>query len=1352
MTVGHGCPQVENRVARAPCFSHSAFTWRCGMLVRALIFAGLMPWTVGPILAQPAGTTESVNCELRIVWGGPEPRSFEGTISVEQGTLRVVRNLSLQPDSIGTLKASSLQSIEVIAHSPSVFGGVDLALQGSRSSQITLSFKDPFSGRQVQHDVRVGDVLAGTWVQEIDERGTRIAIERQMHDRFRVRSNHPHHVFDIGQRWNIDVSGYRTGLPAGEYTLQARFVRQAILIGIPVRQTVSIDSDGSFQAADLALSIPDEEGAYHLELSVRRRHFLNSLLNGTDSTRRVDIVAIDPARTPEVIGGWNSLMTIDPLSASTPGSLSWLSPLAGPSSFGGRTTLGMPEKWQQYNPLAGSTNQPIRHGNLSSRTVRSATPPLRRSEALECLTLSPDSWLAIPLAGLTPDVPHRARVQVPTDRPMQLAVCIRQSGAAGEFASINLDSGILITPRECTESGELTTHDVIFWPSSPKQYLLLVNHGQDSDASVAKLLVEEAQLIPANSTSTGNPLEPIRTTPQRQVGLYLDKPLLPDSFGASRQADPVTGRTLESWQTHYEATERLGQYMSWAGANTLVLKVFADGGAVFPCEHLTPTPRFDGGVFFSDGRSPEIKDSVELLLRDFDRDRRSLILALDIDSTLPSLSRWDDGQLIESILQRTFDGSHWTGLGKNDLSRRPRYNPLNSRVQSELIAAIREIVDRYGHHRAFAGIALQLDQDSQLVFAGDRWGYDAQSLASFQHASQVKLPPPDKLEEAFSGSLRLAYLHWRAQELTKLYGRLGQVLQGKQKNAKLYLNAARIWDRRPHPKDFFHADSIIRNPTEYLMAFGIDADQIQQLPGVVLMRGSLESPSESINPQDWVRQLARKSGLQQAVSASAETATVVLQQPRGQSLVAVNQLGEVALNPVSSWIYPQLSGPAEHARKRLVDQVFHSDPQLLVSGGWLPVVGQEESLQTVVKTLREFPPIAMDTVQLPQGESNLRIRTGVFQNRTYIQLVNNAPWTENLSLTANLSLRTDSGIRILGDRQLSLAPQVTPEHSGHVGSRNWQIQVPPYDIIGIEIDDAAARISGVRHWPNEDTLQEVTAELLRLETMIATAADPTQQKELAQLSGDFERWSTSGRPAGWNVSSLPNVQITRSTDLPHSGQSSLLLENRNQARVSAWIQSQPFAPPATGRLALHAWLRSPAEANPMLVRLSVIGRTRSDERFERSYEYGQLSESGESISNDWGRRPATLFVSDIPADEIRELYVAIDLVGPGKVWIDDVEVFEAYMHPDERRHVHGQMFVAKQKLAQSNPYPAEQLLDSRWGRYLSEVQPAHLSNDQRTANPESQPDARQATSNRSWNNPAPLLQQWRDSIRQRWRR
>lgn len=1348
MTAGRSSPQVESSVPQPLETTRTTVLrsrWVCGWVGICLLWAnlssqraclgdeGLLTTGLGASSAAQAPSDGSLECELRMVWGGAQTRPFEGSLSLERGTLKLVRNLNLQADAIATVVARDLKSLEILPASPTQFGGIDIRIRTDLDSSFNLKFKNPFSAEIVEHTIPVKQLLQGSWFEALDQRGTRIAIERLVPDRLRVEVNRKHTVFDTGETWPARISGYRTGLAAGEYELRTRMFSAQSVVGDERTRTVLMDSQGSFAAIDMELQTPTHEGAYLVEFSLIRRRFLNNLVStGASLTRRFEFVAINPRGRDDQIIAWQPLVELDVLAASKPGSLAWLAPLQDLSE-----TFGMRSVWEQVTPLTYSSRPPVSHGRLASRPVTVAG----RETTLEVLTLAPNSWLALPLSGLASGKPHRLRVALPTDQPMELAVSVRSPDELGNMPALSRDAGFQIQPRECSVNGQLATHELIFWPMAGHNYVLLANTNSTLTASISTIDVEAALL-------TAPAVEGVRSQAGRKVGLYLDKPLLADSFSAPRSIDAVTKRSLDSWETWLTAAIRLEQTMDWTEADTFMLKVFSDGGGIFPSRHLEPSLRFDSGLFFNDGRSEELKDVVELLLRRFDREGKQLILALDVNTALPGLAGFEETQ--PSLLQRNLAGDTWPLKSPSPRPRVRRYNPLDSRVQAELTAIVREIADRYGHHPAFGGISLQLDQESQFIFAGDRWGLDANSLAKFAQAQQIKLPPAEQLEQLWSGPTRLAFLNWRAQELTKLFARLSQVVSAEHPDARLYLNALRLWEKSPAEDDFWQPAAIIRNPPEYMLAYGIDAEALEVLPRVTLMQGRLDRSWESVNAKDWILDLASARALQATRASGA--AALVLQQPTGFQLAALEQLGNIAHSPSAGWVFPYSTAHDHYARKSLIHQIYDADPQLLVSGGWLPAGGQTASLQPLYRTLRELPAVEFADFPLPNTQSNLRVRSARHAGRTYLQLINNAPWSEKVTLQVE-STREPSRLaaRLLGKPIDALQVSKFPDEITRNSDKVWELQLPPYDLLAIEVQDPELSLQAVAHRSRKEVVPRISAELLRIEKIVSDAGDPTQQSRVADLIGDFEYWTSENRPRGWNVSSLPDVEISQSAELPRSGKLSMLIDNRQLGATAAWVQSEPITPPRTGRFTVQAWLRVPPAGERCSVRLSVVGRTRNGERFERYEDYGGRSET-RAIANDWGRRPATLHVADVPTQELIELRVAIDVIGRGKVWVDDVEVFETLLHPDERIYLRGQVLVAKQNLENQNPFPAEQLLDSHWGQYLAAHKPAEPETARVANTVPLQTNERELQNKANWNSTKPVFQQWRESIRDRWKR
>lgn len=1347
MAYGQGCPQL----AFCPVLSSASRccklgSWKSwGQLVALLLGIVLCGGHPGGLTAQEADA--SLTVELRVVWGGGNPRGFDGSIGVDRGSLAPLRTLALQPDAIGSITLHDQSTLQITPCSPSTFGGVDIKVRGSLDSHLEVQIGDPLSGKSVPYTVALSELLQGNWVQALDTQGNRIAIERQVHDRLRFDSQREPSIFSAGEVWRPSISGYRTGLEAGEYILKTRFTDADGEARTTLRQRVTIDPQGSFAPVALELTVPETEGVYQLEMQLQRNSLLHALVSTSAVlTRRYEIVALKPEAPQASFVGWRPLVSVDALRASRSDAFAWF-PAASSFTSGGQNSLTSRDQWWT-SPLEFAPLQPITHGNLGSRLLFSDTDAVQQKLAL---TLEPGAWVAVPLSGLDTRTPHRLEVRVPTDEPMQLAVSIQQADTAGEFASLQIDSGLVIKPQRYAADEQHALHHLVFWPNARESYALLMNTSRESIASVIDLRLDVAQSgekssagrdaptaagRPSGASSAGtsgttnSPAVDATTDSPRLVGIYLDKPLLAEGVTIDRVADPLTDRGLDSWQTWYASVMRIEQLMEIKKANTLCINAFADGGAIFPSQQLAPSCRYDTGTFFSDGRTPDIKDGVELLLRHFDRTGKKLIVALELNAPLPALQK------------RSSEGSlHQIGLGggiPDGPQWRENYNPLHSSVQAEIEAVVRELVNRYAKHRSFAGIALQVDSRSHVVFAGDRWGYDPATLEEFANSARISLPSSERLQTLFDGPTRYSFLQWRAARVSEFLTRLGAIV-GQSAQAKLYLNTLRLWDRSPSSDDYYSPHEIAHKPHDLLLATGISVEQLSLSPHVELILGVADHATTGLPLSHDRRRLAAQRQALAEVMASHDCAVISMNQPMRLAFDAPEEMGL----PTGRWLYPSFSEPHRRAAGRMIDQLYHTDATLLLEGSWLPGNIQSEYAKRLSRSLQALP--VADFRDFPVSQSaNLRVRWAKVDNVTYLQVINRASWSEQL----RIQFRTT-------------APQVTAEvlggggdsPSSHriEGNSPWSLELEPYSLLALRIDDPTIRLTAVDSSLASETLAAVASDLRKLEEVIVRASDPTQRSLLANIDGDFERWDAEGRPLGWNISALPQVTISASNDLPRTGQRCLVIENTaGQAKAKAWVQSRGVSPPATGRMAIEAWLRAPAVGEPVHARLSVVGRTRTGERFEHARTIASAGGAGESIPIDWGRRPVTLFVGDIPTDEIDKLHVTIDLLGPGKLYVDDVQVFELYLQPEERIHLRGELLVAKQELENGNPFPGQRLLDSYWGDYLLRLH-ADRSNELQAARGHSV-EPRRPPPNRWSDAQQSLLQQFRQSLRERWQR
>ena len=144
------------------------------------------------------------------------------------------------------------------------------------------------------------------------------------------------------------------------------------------------------------------------------------------------------------------------------------------------------------------------------------------------------------------------------------------------------------------------------------------------------------------------------------------------------------------------------------------------------------------------------------------------------------------------------------------------------------------------------------------------------------------------------------------------------------------------------------------------------------------------------------------------------------------------------------------------------------------------------------------------------------------------------------------------------------------------------------------------------------------------------------------------------------------------------------------------LRSNPFPPPATGRVSVSARLRlREGEPQPPL-RIAIEG-VRDDREYYRFAPVGGLA-GGRPLGGEWSQ--FVLQVDDLPGDGLESLRVRFDLLGPGAVQIDDVHVFDLAF--DERQRVQLTRIVSRfeERLAAGDLGGCLADLDGHWPRFL----------------------------------------------------
>jgi hypothetical protein len=180
--------------------------------------------------------------------------------------------------------------------------------------------------------------------------------------------------------------------------------------------------------------------------------------------------------------------------------------------------------------------------------------------------------------------------------------------------------------------------------------------------------------------------------------------------------------------------------------------------------------------------------------------------------------------------------------------------------------------------------------------------------------------------------------------------------------------------------------------------------------------------------------------------------------------------------------------------------------------------------------------------------------------------------------------------------------------------------------------------------------------------------------------------------AGWTATAAMGSSVALDGTQKHTGAHSLKLTSGGQP---ASVKSAPFNPPTTGRIAVDLWLRAGAGGLPS-VRIALEGQF-ADGKFD---PYGIIPavDMGPGASGDWVRY--SFPVDDVPSEGLSNVCVRIDLLGPGEVWIDAVQIFDLPFTPSERLELSKLISLASVKLEAGQFADCARLLEGYWPQFL----------------------------------------------------
>lgn len=1306
--LGHGCPNIVCAFRAKKCFVVFAFTAAL-ILSQSYSFAqqGYSGDPVANVVDRVADASVSTTqasaiqdniglgrfgeqIRLRFSWGGGSAQTWSGKITVSQGSFSNVAPLGLTSDAPADV--ALVDGDVLIRHgTTSNYGGGDVTLAGGPKSQVSIvlsSIETPEA--KFERTFTFDELTAGTIGGEIDLLGNRCSVTRVPGDSLGVTFERDHLVFEPGEPFTFSIKPNLTGLLTRTANCRVKLVpaHQTGLAGSRTFQSKTLsfqlDENGSSDPQEVQLEVPSEESIFNVEVELESNWYQSSFAKKKVVRRSIQLLVLGKRPDNIQTQGWKRVSTFDPDGASHNSfpSLSQLSRMAGLSE---KNTLG---------------NEHLSRVVINNQTMTQ---------------LAPGGWQAIPLSVDRINKPHIVELEYLAGGEMAFGVSVLQPDASGQIPLYGFDSGVFI-PRAIVSGSEdsetIKTHRLTIWPNTKTPFLLVANRHASATATVGKVSVFAGpdRLQPSEIAARPN-------RSSRKLMAFYEAPLFPENFGAPEKVDPSVAEPLDDWRTFYEGAERLIQYLKANSYQGAFVTVACEGSSIYPSQLLSPSPKHDNGTFFSSGQDPIRKDILEMLFRMFEREGLVLVPALAFSSPIPEVEaiRKRDGEsefdLID--LNRTQRKASSTG-------QLPIYNPLSRRVQRAVTRVVEELSDRYKSYSSFDGVAMVCRPDTYTLLPGRQWGYDQSTIQQFiQSQSDLTTVPAQwsEVQDILLGSHREQWVDWRASQMTQWYESIATAIQRSIPEGRLYIAPVDLYRNEETASALspsLHASSDF---AEVMLHLGFAADEKRTSTDnkIVLLNPHRIAPEQSLSSQRVDLAVEDSEQAQQYFTDAGYTGDLFTHRiswAHFAQLQAQSPFGEQQ----NLLMRLQQMTPAEgFNRQRFVQSVKNRDSRMLVDGGVMVTMGQEESIADLIQVFSQLPDKRFEDVvsTVHANSEHLAVRQLRSEFESMFYVANASPWPTRVKLlvmssgdvsTSSIESLSSQPFQIRTmDKPLSVENQEGENQVGenHTGANlEITIEVPAYGLVGGRAI-AGMNVSDFSFELPENAGKKLRRHVYALQSKLLKSGNPVPLRVIENSSFEI-----NGRPtlAGWDSGQQPtgNVRLNTDQDLSspqaQAGRGSLLMANETDTPV--WVRSNSFEAAETGRLSISVWLRTSDPSTQPPLRLAIEGQSKGSSY----YRYGSIGglspdPSANQVESQWKR--FAVHFDDLPVDGLSNIRIGFDLMGPGEVNIDNVQVFDRWFDENDAKAMTQMLASTGPLLSRHESFDrCRRLLEGYWPRFL----------------------------------------------------
>ncbi len=1271
-------------------------------------------YPLGPTSAVTRTATSPVNgssvrrLRLRLSWGGGTPQTWTGNIDVREGAFSDVAPLGLNPDANAAV--TQVGEDLVVRHwSPTNYGGADVTLTGTAATQVRFevgSIEQPET--RFEQTMSFEELAAGTIGGELDLLGNRCSVSRAPGDELEVSFQREHLVFKPGESFTFSITPNSTPLAGRTASCRVKLV-PAHATGITgnrplvTRPLVSqalvfqMDENGTAESQELSLNIPDEEAVYNIEIELDAGRYQASFSPRKNTIRRsIQLIVLADQATRFGGQAWRQVSSVNAVDVSS-------------ESF---------RAWSQFSRIAGWPTKDMLGNELRSPVV---------VEEQTMMQLLPGGWQAIPLTIDRIGMPHIIELEYVADGETAIGISLLQPDASGQIPSYGFDSGVFV-PRSLVspskgDGSRIQRHRLTVWPETKTPYLLVANRHATASATFGSVnvLAGPDRLDPGEIESGSS-----RDT--RKLMAFYETPQFPESFGATESIDSMVGQPLDDWRMFYEGASRFIDYLKANSYRGAFITVACDGSAIYPSQLLLPSPKHDNGTFFSSGQDPVRKDVLEMLFRMFEREGLVLVPTLALSSPLPEVEvlRRRDG------LNPDFESIEVDATNRSTAmdDRLPIYNPLNLTVQHAASRVVEELAERYRTFRTFEGVAIICRPDTFTLLPGRQCGNDTLTVQRFFQSQPDLGELPNQwseVQDILAGSHQQQWIQWRAAQMTLWYQELATRVQRALPNGRLFLAPIDLYRGQETASALSPSLHSSTDFERVMLHLGFEAKLVRSIPesnpasgsgDIVFLNPHRIAPDQALSSQRV--ELAVESSRQaQAFFADADYAgdlyTHRVSWAHFAQLQAQSPFG-IQRSPLMR--LQQMSPAASFNRKRFVQSIKDRDARMLVDGGGMITMGQEASIAEMMRVFGQLPDARFtDVISGENPDVNatpLAVRQLQYGDDTYFYVANASPWPTRVTLFLNSQSAETPVIESLsGPQQQLIAGPLTktatsprmlsvsyPKPSGN--SFEVNAQVPAYGLLGGRMSKEH-RLFDFGFGLPADADEDLRRHVFALQAKLTKSGNPGPVTVLENSGFEFNGQPTLG---GWETGhqSTGKVRLDLNQDgsesRPPMGRASLRMENKDPDPV--WVRSNVFEAGNTGRLSISVWLKTNDTAQQPPLRLALEGQS-GGTNYYRFGSVGSLSPDSRSnqIESRWKR--FAVHFDDLPLEGLSNVRIGFDLMGPGQVNIDNVQVFDRWFDENDAKTI-TQMLASTGPLL-SNPATFDncrRLLDGYWLRFLDQ--------------------------------------------------